>query len=101
MDLLAWVVEPWKGWEEGRFSFCQLEGIGAEYPHPEQCAPTSLIFRKRPFNETVSRDGFVLVVSSGVSENLHSPSPANGKHGSKHEEMSQTKLTNKKQGNLD
>ncbi len=67
IDLLAWVVEPWKGWEEGRFAFCQLEGVGAEYTHPEQCAPTSLIFRKRPFKETVSRDGFVSVVSSGVS----------------------------------
>jgi hypothetical protein len=28
---------------------------------------SNAIFRKRPFKETVSKDGFVLVVSSGVS----------------------------------
>jgi hypothetical protein len=37
--------------------------------------------------------------SSDVGENLHNPL-ANGKHGSIPEEMSQTLLTNKKQGNL-
>jgi hypothetical protein len=43
-----------------------------------------------------------LVISfpSGVGEKLHTP-PANGKQGPIPEEMSQTLLTNKKQGNLD
>jgi hypothetical protein len=53
---------------------------------------------------TVSRAGLVLYLSfsSGIDilYNFHSP-PANGKQGPIPEEMSQTLLTNMKQGNLD
>ncbi len=44
--------------------------------------------------------GAVYVFSPGVGVNLHNL-PANGKQGLIPEEMSQTVLTNKKQGNLD
>jgi hypothetical protein len=46
--------------------------------------------------------GAVFIISSGaaLAYNLHSP-PANGKQRQILEEMSQTLLTNKKQGNMD
>ncbi len=44
--------------------------------------------------------GAVLVVLPALAENLHNPQ-ANRKQRQIHKEMSQTLLTNKKQGNLD
>jgi hypothetical protein len=54
---------------------------------------------------TVSREGFdfwrcICYFPPALTYNLHSP-PANGKQGPIPEEMSQTLLTNKKQGNMD